>query len=368
LLFARSLFNLMTVNAGFAQDGVLEIDLNLTQLDLPVERRYAFRRELLDRVRAMPGAEAAASVSIVPLDDWWNENILLDNNRAAEKRQSNFNRVSADYFRTLNIPVLAGRDFGDGDTVSAPKVAIVNESFARKFLDGANPLGRTFRIDVGPGATDHIYQIVALVKDTKYINLRENFGPIVYLAASQEEKPASSDQILLRSNLPVTSLITEARQALVAANPGIAFHFKVLKTQIRELLIRERLMATLSGFFGAIAALLASLGLYGVLSYAVAQRRQEIGVRLALGADRGRIVKMIMREAALLLAIGLVVGIALALAAAKTAGALLYGLQPSDPATYLLAVTLLAAVAAAASYLPARRASRVDPMIALRCD
>jgi len=200
------------------------------------------------------------------------------------------------------------------------------------------------------------------------MNLRENFGPIVYLAASQQEKHDSFDQILLRSNLPVTSLMTEARQALGAANPGIAFHFKVFKTQIRESLMRERLMATLSGFFGALAALLASIGLYGVLSYAVAQRTQEIGVRLALGADRGQIVKMIMREATVLLAIGLSVGILLALAAAKTAGALLYGLRPHDPATYLLAATLLAAVAAAASYLPARRASRVDPMVALRCE
>jgi predicted permease len=268
----------------------------------------------------------------------------------------------------LSIPLLSGREFGDGDTVTAPKVAIVNESFARSFLDGANPLGRTFRIEVGPGDPDHVYQIVALVKDTKYMNLREGFGPIVYLAASQQEKHGLYDQILLRSNLPVTSLITEARQALGAANPGIAFNFRVFKTQIRESLTRERLMATLSGFFGALAALLASIGLYGVLSYAVAQRTQEIGVRLALGADRGRIMKMIMREAALLLVIGLAAGILLALAAAKTAGALLYGLQPHDPLTYLLAVTLLAAVAAAASYLPARRASRVDPMVALRCE
>jgi putative ABC transport system permease protein len=368
LLFTRSLFNLMALDAGFAQDGVLEIDLNMTQLDLPVERRYAFRRELLDRLRSMPGVEAAASVGIVPLDDWWNENIFVNSNRGMEKREANFNRVSSDYFRTLSVPLLAGRDFGDGDTVTSPKVAIVNESFARNFLDGANPLGRSFRIEVGPGEPERVYQIVALVKDTKYIDLRENFGPIVYLAASQEEKHGSSDQILLRSNLPVTSLITEARQALGAANPGIAFHFKVFKTQIRESLMRERLMATLSGFFGALAALLASIGLYGVLSYAVAQRTQEIGVRLALGADRGRIMKMIMREATLLLTIGLAAGILLALAAAKTAGALLYGLQPHDPMTYLLAVALLAVVAAAASYLPARRASRVDPMVALRAE
>ncbi len=369
LLFTRSLFNLMTLDAGFAQDGVLEIDLNLTQLDLPVDRRYAFKRELLDRLRAMPGVEAAAFVNSVPLgDNWWNEDIFVDSSKGVVKREVNFNRVSPGYFKTLSIPLLAGRDFGDGDTGAAPKVAIVNESFARNLLDGANPLGRTFRIDVGPGDPDHAYQIVAMVKDTKYMNLRENFGPIVYLAASQQEKHDSFDQILLRSNLPVTSLMTEARQAIGAANPGIAFHFKVFKTQIRESLMRESLMATLSGFFGALAALLAGIGLYGVLSYAVAQRTQEIGVRLALGADRGKIVKMVMREAALLLAAGLAVGILLALAAAKTAGALLYGLRPHDPATYLLAVTLLAAVAAAASYLPARRASRVDPMVALRCE
>ncbi|HEY6402180.1 MAG TPA: ABC transporter permease, partial [Blastocatellia bacterium] len=211
LLFTRSLFNLMTLDAGFAQDGVLEIDLNLTRLDLPVERRYAFKREMLDRVRAMPGVEAAASVNIVPLNDWWNEDIVMDSNTGAQKRTVNFSRISSDYFRTMNIPLLAGRDFGDGDTGAAPKVAIVNESFTRSLLEGANPLGRTFRIEVGPGEPNPVYQIVALVKDTKYEDLREDFGPIVYLSASQEEKPGRSDQILLRSNLPVTSLITEAR-------------------------------------------------------------------------------------------------------------------------------------------------------------
>jgi predicted permease len=369
LLFTRSLFNLMTVDAGFAQDGVLEIDLNLSRLDLPVDRRYEFKRDLLDRLRAAPGVEAAALVGSIPLsDNWWNEDIFVDSNNGVQKRQVNFNRVSSDYFRTLNIPLVAGRDFGDGDTPTAPKVAIVNESFARNLLNGVNPLGRTFRIEVGPGDPDYVYQIVALVKDTKYDNLRESFGPIAYLPASQLVKHDLTDQILLRSNLPATNLITEARQALGAANPGIAFHFKVFKTQIRESLIWERLMATLSGFFGALAALLAGIGLYGVLSYAVAQRTQEIGVRLALGADRGQIVKMIMREAALLLAVGLAVGIALALAAAKTAGALLYGLRPYEPAIYLLAAALLAAVAAAASYLPSRRASRVDPIVALRCE
>jgi putative ABC transport system permease protein len=244
----------------------------------------------------------------------------------------------------------------------------VNESFVRRFLGSASPLGRTFRSKVGPGEPDHIYEVAAVVKDTKYEDLREDFTPIVYLAASQEEKPGSHGQILLRSSLPIPDMMAPVRQALGEVNPGIAFHFHVFKTQIRESLMRERLMALLSGFFGVLAALLASIGLYGVLSYTVAQRTQEIGIRLALGAGRGQIVKMIMREATLLLIAGLAVGMALALAAAKTAGALLYGLKPHDPATFLLAAGLLALVAAAASYLPAWRAAKVDPMIALKCE
>jgi ABC-type antimicrobial peptide transport system permease subunit len=166
----------------------------------------------------------------------------------------------------------------------------------------------------------------------------------------------------------MASLMAEARQAVGAAYPGAAFHFHIFKSQLRESLLLERLMATLSGFFGALAALIGAVGLYGVLSYTVAQRTQEIGIRQALGANRGDIIKMIMREAAILLLAGLIVGTALALAGANAARSLLYGLQPHDPITLLMAAILLTAIAAAASYLPARRASRVDPMVALRCD
>jgi putative ABC transport system permease protein len=369
LLFTRSLFNLLTLDTGFVQDGILQTDLNLAKLDLPVERRYAFKRELLDRMRALPGVAAAASANNVPVGgNTWNERVLVNNNGEVKKGLANFNRVSSDYFKTLEISLLAGRDFGEGDTLSAPRVVIVNEAFARRFLPGRSPLGQSFHLEVGPGEPDHVYQIVGLVQNTKYEDLRAEFEPLAYLAASQMEQPYPADQILLRSNLPLTDLMAQVRQTLGATNPGIAFHFHVFKTQLRESLLRERLMATLSGFFGALAALLASLGLYGVLSYAVVQRTQEIGIRLALGAERGQIVKLIMREATLLLAIGLAIGTALALAAARTADTLLYGLRPHDPLTYLLAAALLAAVAAAASYLPARRAARVDPMVALRCE
>jgi len=367
LLFTRSLFNLIRLDAGFTQDGILQTDINLAPLNLPSDRRFAVKLELLDRLRAMPGVEAAAAVSNAPLGgNTWGDAIFVNGARGVEKGFANFNRISADYFKTLGIQLLAGRDFGGGDTPATPKVAIVNESFARRYLDGVSPLGKTFRIEVGPGAPDPTYEIVALARNTKYDDLRAEFKPIIYLPASQQERHGTYEQILLRSNLPVSSMMTSVRQALGAANPGIAFHFHVFKTQIRESLIRERLMATLSGFFGALAALLGAIGLYGVLSYTVARRTQEIGIRQALGANRGDIVKMIMREAAILLLAGLAVGTALALAAAKAASAMLYGLQPHDPTTFLMAATLLAVVAAVASYLPAYRASRVDPMVALR--
>ncbi|HEU0180062.1 MAG TPA: ABC transporter permease [Blastocatellia bacterium] len=367
LLFTRSLFNLMTLDAGFAQDGVLQTDISLAPLKLPSERRYAVKRELLDRLRAMPGVEAAAIATNVPFGGaTWGDAIFVNTAGGVEKGFANFNRISPDYFKTLNIQLLAGRDFGDGDKSAAPKVAIVNESYARRYLDGVSPLGKTFRIEVGPGVLDHTYEIVGLAHDTKYDDLHAEFKPIIYLPASQDERPGTYAQILLRSNLTIASLMAAVRQALGTANPAIAFHFHVFKTEIRESLLRERLMATLSGFFGALAALLGAIGLYGVLSYTVAQRTQEIGIRQALGANRGDIVKMIMREATVLLFAGLIVGTALALAAANAARAMLYGLQPHDPATLLMAATLLAMVAAMAGYLPARRASRVDPMVALR--
>jgi len=367
LLFSRSLFNLMTLDAGFAQDGVLQTDISLAPLRLPPERRYAAKRELLDRLRATPGVEAAAIASNAPFGgNVWGDTIFVNTAKGVERGYANFNRISPDYFKTLDIRLLAGRDFGDGDTPAAAKVAIVNESYARRYLGGVSPLGKTFRIEVGPGAPDHTYEIVGLAHDTKYADLRAEFNPIIYLPASQEERPGASAQILLRSNLPIASLTAATRQALGAASPDIAFHFHVFKTQLRESLLLERLMAALSGFFGALAALIGAVGLYGVLSRAVAQRTREIGIRQALGAKRGDIVKMIMREAIILLLAGLAAGTALALAAAKTASAMLYGLQPHDPTTFLMAATLLAVVAAAASYLPAYRASRVDPMAALR--
>jgi len=277
----------------------------------------------------------------------------------------NFNAVGTGYFRTMGTPILAGRDFNEHDTPDAPKVVIVNESFAKKYFGGQNPIGRTFQIEEPVGEPRPFLQIVGVVRDTKYIDLREAFGAIGYLPLSQQKRDLSLT-VLLRTRAPTDTVTGEVTGAISNVSPMISIQFQTLAALVQQSLLRERLMATLSGFFGALAAVLATIGLYGVMSYMVARRRNEIGIRMALGADRRDVVRMVMREAGLLLIAVLGAGATLAVAAARTARTLLFGLGPGDPAPLAIAAGALAAVAALASYLPAQRAARLEPTIALR--
>jgi putative ABC transport system permease protein len=366
LLFVRTLRNLVTLDPGFRQDGMIVADLDLTHLNIPAERRQAFKRDLLDRLRALPGVDGAADAGIVPISgNSWNDNILIEGD---EKRKFVpwFNRVTPGYFKTLRTPLLAGRDFDVHDDSNSPKVAIVNETFVQKFLNGQNPVGVKFRIESYIGRPTPTYLIVGLAKDTKYSDLREDPIPLVYVAMAQDDQPDNFPQFLIRSSLSPSATLPVIKEAILQNGPQTVIEFHTLQTQIRDSLLRERLMATLSGFFGFLAVLLATIGLYGVISYTVARRTNEIGIRLAMGAQRGNVIGMIMREAGILFAVGITVGGVLALLAARTAASLLYGLKPCDPATLVMSVMLLAIVAAAASFLPARRASKVDPMMALR--
>src|SRR5579864_3440932 len=367
LLFVRSLRNLITMNAGFRQDGILIAQMDLRPLHLPMNRRDPAKRELIERIRAIPGVDAAAATRIVPVSGlFWNDSIFIDGTDNKQRRLTMFSRVTPGYFKTLATPFLAGRDFDQHDTAGAPPVAIVNETFAREFLNGANPIGRTIRVEVGPGEKQPVYQIVGLVKDTKYGDLRDKYQPIMFSAEYQNEEPEEFTAVLLHSDLPLANLRGALKSAIQAINPAIIVELSVFRTQIRESLLRERLMATLSGFFSFLAALLAAIGVYGVMSYMVARRRNEIGIRMALGANGSDVAKIVLREAAILLGSGLAAGILLALAGAWTARSMLFGLQPYDPLTTILAIVALALVAVAASYLPARRAARLDPMAALR--
>src|SRR5262249_28982342 len=332
------------------------------------ERRPVVYRELLEHLAARPGVVSAAQVGFAPVSgSGWNDTVHAEGAPAGEAgKESYFNRAGPGYFRTMGTPLIVGRDFNERDTLSAPKVAIVNEAFARRFFGGHNPVGRTFRVEAGASRLDAVYEVVGLVKNTKYYNLREEFIPIGFFPMAQDENPGAGATFVLRTSATMGEAMNGVKAAVTEVSPAIGIEFRVLAGQIRNSMMRERLMATLSGAFGLLAGLLAALGLYGVISYMVARRRNEIGVRIALGADRGRVIRLVLREAGLLLAVGLAAGAGLALAAGRTAASLLFGLPPHDPATLAAAMALLGAVALVASYGPARRAASLDPMAALR--
>jgi|HubBroStandDraft_6_1064221.scaffolds.fasta_scaffold02718_6 putative ABC transport system permease protein len=366
LLFVRSLRNLTTLNVGFQQTGILITSVDFDRLHLPEERYTEYKRDLVKRVQAMPGVESAADAMLIPFGgSTWNDNVLNEGSDA-EAGSAWINYLGPGYFQTIGTQLLAGRDFDDRDTATSVKVAIVNQAFVQKILKGADPLGKRFRIHEPPGKPRPLYEIVGLTKDNKFQDMHEEYLPFMYFPATQQEKPSPDDQILIRSSLPLASLMTSMKQTISDVNPGIDLDFKVFKTRIHDSLLQDQLMATLSGFFGFLAALLAAIGLYGVISYMVVQRTKEIGIRMAIGAERLDVLRLILREASLLTITGLVIGAGLALGAAQAAKSLLYGLKPRDPLTLAAAVVVLSAVAAFASFWPAYRASKLDPLIALR--
>ncbi len=366
LLFVRSLRNLTTLNVGFQQTGILVTSVDFERLKIPEERYTEYKRDLVKRVQAIPGVESAAHAMLVPFGgSTWNDTVINEgSDQDAGVAWENF--LGPGYFKTVETPLLAGRDFDDRDTATSVKVAIVNQAFARKILKVAEPLGKRFRIHERPGKPRPLYEIAGVTADNKFQDMHEEFLPFMYFPATQEEKPDPNDHILIRSSLPLTSLIGSMKETIANANPGIDLEFMVFKTRIQDSLLQDELMATLSGFFGFLAALLAAIGLYGVMSYMVIQRTKEIGIRMAIGAERVDVLHMILREAAVLTVTGLVVGTGLALGAAQAAKSLLYGLKPRDPLTLVMAVVTLSAVAALASFLPAYRASKLDPLTALR--
>jgi putative ABC transport system permease protein len=371
LLFVRSFRNLVKQDAGFRNEGVLVVNLDLRRAGFSADRLGIVRRELLESLRATAGVDSAAEAEDFPMSgNWSNDNVRTDPSGTDAKgwKISNFSWVSPGYFKTMGMPLRAGRDFEASDAPGSPKVAIVTEAFVRKFFNGADPIGKTFRTEADPNQPEPLYQIVGVVGNAKYETMREDFKAIAFVAAAQTPERFQSPTFVVRSALPPRDVTSSLQRSITAVDPAISINFGVLKTQIEESLVPERLMATLSGFFGALAALLATIGLYGVISYTTTRRRNEIGIRMALGAGRRDVVFMILRQAGVLVAFGLAVGAILAMLAARAATALLFGLRPSDPATLLMAVCALAAVGAVASYLPARRASRLDPMAALRDD
>jgi predicted permease len=372
-LMLSTFWKLATLDAGFDQGHILLVGVDLRNANYPPDRRTAGYQQMLDRLRAIPGIRSASRSEMTPISgSVWDSELIIEGYTAKSSSDVtvNFNQVSPGYFETLGTAFVAGRDFDQHDTPQSPTVAIVNETFAKKYFAGRSPLRHTFQVHNGPTASAPI-EIVGVVKDVKYSSLREDVPPTTYRAETQDRpgfsNPSPFTNFELRSAVSTpTDLIPAVKAAMEEVNRDIALQFTPLARQVDESLTRERLLATLSGFFGGLALLLATIGLYGVMSYNVARRRNEIGIRMALGAEQARVLRMVLREVALLIGIGLIVGLGVALATTRFVASFLYGTKSNDPLTLSVAAGVLVLVAAIAGYLPARRASRLDPMTALR--
>jgi len=364
LLFVRSFRNLMTVDAGLRQKGITVAFVGMPG-EMPKERLEGFQRELLEEVQSIPGVRSAGSTTNVPLfGGSWTHGVKV----GAAQGSSKFTWVSAQYFETMGIPLLAGRMFGAGDTASSTRVAIVNQTFVKTFCGGTEPLGQTLRTGAEPNYPSTVYEIVGVIPDTKYDGLRGNIPPMAFAPNVQFPGLGPWASLMIQSDVPSAAVAANLKLRLGQKFPGMVVDVLDFQARIQDGLVRERMMAILSGFFGGLAAILAMVGLYGVVSYIVARRRNEIGIRMALGARKEQVVGMVMRDATRLLLFGIAIGGVLSLAATRSAGTLLFGLKPYDPLTLTAAAVLLAAIAVGASYVPARRAANLDPMAALRHD
>jgi putative ABC transport system permease protein len=365
LLFVRSLRNLLTQDPGFRAEGLVVVSTDLSRTSIPATARALRFQEIATRLRTLPGIDGAVETSVPPIGDhFWNENIVIDGKR--QPGAVDFSRVGRGYFGVVGTPLMAGREFDARDTAASPKVAIVNQAFVRKFLPDGNPVGRTFQLEEAPGDPRPFHEIVAVVGDAKNQDLHAAFAPLVFTSAAQDARPRPWIDIIIRSRLEPAEVNALVTRAVAEVSPSISLQFTTLPVRIHRALLRERLMAFLSGLFGVLAALIATIGLYGVMSYIVARRRTEIGIRMALGADRRSVIGLIVREAGYLVIAGLIVGGGLAVAAALSARTLLFNLQPWDPTTLAIAALGLGTVAILASWLPAARAARLDPTKALR--
>jgi putative ABC transport system permease protein len=368
-LMLTTFFKLETLDAGFEREHILLADVDLRNGHYPPERRGAVYREMLEHLRALPGVRSIGHSSVTPLSgSSWNDNLEIEGYTSKSRYDTlvYFNEVSDRYLETMGIDLVAGRDFNAHDTTESPKVAIVNQTVSQKFFGGQNPIGKRYRTENGNKMSDWV-EIVGVMKDTKYGTLREETLPTAYVPASQNAKPRESITFEVRAAAGApTVLISAVKSAIAQVNRDVSLQFKTLAVQVDESLARERLLATLSGFFGGLALMLAMIGLYGVMSYNVARRRNEIGIRMALGAEQARVLRMVLGEVAILISIGLAIGLGTAIGTTRFVESFLYGMKPNDPWTLSLAAGVLALVAVLAGFLPARRASRLDPMSALR--
>jgi predicted permease len=366
-LFVRSFRNLTTIDAGFRTKDIVFMMVNYGERRLTDAARPHFERQLLEEVRAVTGVEAAAQTSYLPLANRaWTLGVHVPNDRGEETGFSRFTYVGPGYFNTMGVRLTSGRDFNDFDRADSSRVAIVNQTFVHRYVRTPNPIGVRVRTVAEPDIPSEVLEIVGVTRDTKYDNLRQDTPPMTFVPATQNPDRRPFAMLAIRSGRDPDELIGDLRSRLRSGYGDLLYQFRVFDRQIRDSVSRERVLAWLAGFFGMLAALLAIVGLYGLMSYIVQRRVHEIGVRVALGASSASVIALVLRQTAVLVIAGLTVGIPAALLMARTTSSLLFGLSPQDPATIASAAAALASIAACASAIPAWRASRIDPTRALR--
>lgn len=363
-LLLRSLQNLRSLDTGFSKENVLLATVNPSLSGYSPEKSRGFYNDLLLRSRGLPGVTAASLASDSPISGGWDQNGLVVEGytpREDENVVADATYISTDYFKALGIPLVAGRDFNDQDSYGSPKVTIINEKMARYFFGDSNPLGKRIGLEEQPDIT-----IIGIVKDAQYVNLRSEIRRHFYTPIMQEERLANLT-LHVKTSTDTPSLANLVRSEINTLDPHLpVYNVKSLQGEIDESLVQERLVAWLSIAFGALATLLAAMGLYGVLTFSVARRTREIGIRVALGAQRRDVFAMIIRQGMILVVIGATIGVGISLALSRLIETLLFGVTPNNATTLVAASVGLIFIALLACYIPARRATKVDPLVALR--
>jgi predicted permease len=364
-LLVRSLQNLYHMDAGFRREGVLLASLPF-DLSLAKMARHAIRRqELIERLSILPGVQSAALAAFGPMSSAAQTGTVTVSGRVAPEGdlQIWFNYVSAGYFETLGVRLLRGRGIVPQDTATSPKVAVINQTMAQRYFGNDDPVGKLITIGQKFDPSKAV-QVVGVAQDAKYATLREAARPQVFIPLTQAVAPILS--FVVRTAVNPAQLTSQVRQVVREVDPELVIEeITTLEQAVERTLVRERLMANLCSGFGLLVLVLICVGLYGIMSYAVAQRTPEIGVRMAIGAQRREVIWLVLRESLLLVLGGIALGVPLALATTQLLSSLLFGLKTTDPISLAFAIALLGTVALLASYLPALRASRIDPMVAL---
>jgi predicted permease len=393
-LFLRTLRNLENQDYGFERSHLLLAEFNAKLAGYTPSQTPGLNQQLLERLSAMPGVKSAALALTPPISEGnWSSTITVPGYTAApkENKGSNLNRVTGKYFETAGIDIIAGRAINDGDTANRQKVAVINQTLAKHFFPKGDAVGRSLTLDIddvkGP------WQIVGIARDTKSGNPRDTdtdqmtylpvaqidpFNPVEPGAAGKSSGVATAPEenqdrfvgvIVLRTNNDPVHTIADVRAAVASIDPNLPVtKITTISDEVDEFMSHEQLVSTLTALFALLALLLAAIGLYGVMSYNVARRTGEIGIRIALGASGEGVQWMVLRESLVMLAIGVAIGLPVSFEAGRLVRSQLYGLSPFDPLSILVAVALIGLIVLVAAWVPARRAARVDPMTALRCE